>query len=184
MSDVVFINVASFYEGKNQEKIIEVWNKMKNDVGVLLFVGDGPTLERCKSLVTDLIKNKIIFLGRREDVFDLLLVSDIFIYPSNSEGMSNSIIEAMSAGLPCIVNNISQNTELIKNNINGIVVDINNIQSFIDAIRALQNSLKLRTKLGKEAKNFIQEKLSLEKTGILHRSLFKNIIDGVSNKYL
>ena len=59
------------------------------------------------------LKEKIIFTGWREDVLDFLPGCDLFVFPSYLEGLSNSILEAMACGLPCLVSDISENREII-----------------------------------------------------------------------
>jgi len=84
----------------------------------LLLVGDGgafrnvePDLRR---QVTALgLQESVHFVGRVSNVFDYLLAADLFVLPSSSEGMSNSLLEAMVAGLPIIASRIPGNVEMI-----------------------------------------------------------------------
>ena len=58
---------------------------------------------------------KVIFAAWRQDVLEILPGCDLFILPSLLEGLSNSILEAMTCKLPCLVSDISENREIISN---------------------------------------------------------------------
>jgi len=111
----VIINVARFVPQKNQELVIDGFQKHlhKNPDSYLLFVGEGPTLNYCKQLVKSKKISNIKFLKNRKDVDHLLNMSDIFVLASIREGMSNALLEAMYFGKCCIVSNIPENKVLI-----------------------------------------------------------------------
>lgn len=77
------------------------------------MVGDGPELEKMKSLVTQYnLDDYVTFTGRRNDVADILNGMDVFIMPSLVEGLPMSAIEAMRAGLYLILTDTGGNVEL------------------------------------------------------------------------
>lgn len=101
----VVISVARFAYQKNQEKIVNVFNKMLSSEPnlVLLLVGEGDDMNNIKNLVNNLgIGSKVRFLGRRDDVPKLLSVADIMLFPSRYEGTPYSLMEAESSGLPIV----------------------------------------------------------------------------------
>lgn len=80
----------------------------------LLLVGDGP----CKAELEQLaqqhqLHNRIVFAGNRTDVAQLMACLDVFVLPSLAEGISNTILEAMAAGIPVIATNVGGNPELL-----------------------------------------------------------------------
>lgn len=106
-STVVVINVARFFEVKNHEKIVSVFESYHNRINsdsVLLLVGDGERLEIIKELVSEKgLSKSIFFLGQRDDIPSLLNASDVLLMPSLFEGLPVSLVEAQAAGLPCII---------------------------------------------------------------------------------
>ena len=66
------------------------------------------------------------FLGYRNDIPKLLKISNCYISLSKREGLPRSLMEATAAGLPCIVSDIRGNNDLIKNGINGFLVNDSN----------------------------------------------------------
>jgi glycosyltransferase involved in cell wall biosynthesis len=112
-------------------------------------------------------KNMTInFLGHVSDMSYLYKAADVFVLPSLSEGMSNSLLEAMSYGLPCVVSSISANTALISDQQNGLVFETaKEEQLYIKLMHLFGDKgegLQRRQKLGQEARKFIQENFSVE----------------------
>ena len=150
-SSKVFISVARFVEQKNHKMIIEAFQEynLKEKNSFLFLLGDGKLLKEYKKKYKS--KN-IIFTGRVDNVKDFLYSSDTFILASSREGMSNALLEAMYLGLNCIVSNIPQNTELIKNN-SGFI-----FKSKSQLIKLMSNE----NKFGKNAKKRIQSLYNLK----------------------
>jgi glycosyltransferase involved in cell wall biosynthesis len=116
----------------------------------LLIIGGGETENEIK-LYSNLVKDKVYFLGPRDDVFDILQVIDIFVLPSNSEGLSLAIMEAMSAGLPIVATDVGGNRELIQHNYSGILTPPKIPSSLADAIEKLILNRNFRKHLGQNA---------------------------------
>lgn len=108
---VVIINVGRFSREKGQFSLVEA-NRLLVNRGaprpfVWLLCGDGPTLEYVRARAEGHGLSNMIFAGRTLAVRDMLDASDIFVMPSDYEGMPNAMMEAMAAGLPCISANVS-----------------------------------------------------------------------------
>jgi glycosyltransferase involved in cell wall biosynthesis len=105
-----------FTKRKNLFYLLKAFANAEPTKAVLLLIGDGPLLKALKIQVNKLgLKDKVIFVGWRQDVQEILPGCDLFIFPSLLEGLSNSILEAMTCGLPCLVSDISENREMITN---------------------------------------------------------------------
>jgi glycosyltransferase involved in cell wall biosynthesis len=97
---------------KNLHCFLKAVAKVESNKVVLILIGQGPLLHSLQVLAKQL-ELKVIFTGWREDVLDILPGCDLFVFPSHLEGLSNSILEAMACGLPCLVSDISENREII-----------------------------------------------------------------------
>lgn len=99
-------HVGRFNKQKNHEFLIEIFyefQKNRSDA-VLVLVGDGILMEKIKQKVIELgIEDKCIFTGVRRDVNKLLSAMDVFVFPSLYEGMPNTVIEAQTTGLNCLI---------------------------------------------------------------------------------
>ena len=102
----VIIHVARVFPPKNQFFIIKNLcekGHYSHDV-LFLFVGDGPKKEFFeKYCVNKGLSEKVRFLGARADIPQLMQAADVFVFPSLFEGLGIAIIEAQSAGLPCVI---------------------------------------------------------------------------------
>lgn len=111
-------HVGRFEYQKNQEFLIEIFQKYVsiNKNAILMLVGVGNNLEKCKILVRQLnIQDKVIFCGLRDDIPSLLSAFDIFVFPSRFEGLSIAGIEAICSGLPILASDtISEEMDIIK----------------------------------------------------------------------
>lgn len=127
--ETVFLVVSRLASHKGiLNPLLEVWKtKFKNDKQArLVIVGSGESLsssvekEVYQFVKTNELKN-VSLEGKRPDVSKYYENADVFILPSENEGLSNSLLEAASYGLVCIVSNASGNTDLVKDNVNGYI---------------------------------------------------------------
>jgi len=80
----------------------------------LILVGDGPEESRLRNLVESLhLQSRVHFPGRRTDIGRWLAAMDVFVNTSHSEGMSQSLVEAMASGLPLVVTDVGDNPDLV-----------------------------------------------------------------------
>lgn len=99
-------NIGAFLYPKNHRFLVRVFHRLvqKKSDSVLLLVGSGPLEEEIKSIVYDLgLNDKVLFLGNRPDVPDILSAMDCFFFPSIYEGFPNAVLEAQCSGLNCII---------------------------------------------------------------------------------
>ena len=102
----VIIMVSRFSIQKDQATLIRAMQSISNDVQLWL-VGDGPTMADCKSLVDELcLDDRVIFLGARSDIPELLSQAVIGVQSSHWEGFGLTAVEIMAAGLPIIATRI------------------------------------------------------------------------------
>ncbi len=110
-------DIGRFEKQKNYLFLIEIfYNYLKlNENAVLLLIGKGSLEAECKELVEWYgISDKVMFLGIRDDIPNLLQAMDVFIMPSLFEGFPVVLVEAQTAGLPCVVSDtISRETDII-----------------------------------------------------------------------
>ena len=100
---IVFGNVGRFHFQKNQLFLLKIFEKIqkKLDNAVLVLVGDGEDREKIEEMISNLnIKNKVMLLGVRDDIANIMQSMDVFIFPSVFEGLGIVAIEAQASGLP------------------------------------------------------------------------------------
>lgn len=151
---------------KNQQILIRVLAKLKkkfSDVE-LLIIGDGPLKSDLKKLSSRLsIADSVVMPGRKSDITKYFHKMDIFILPSFSEGMSNTILEAMSCGVPVIASDVGGNPELIDNGINGLLFPSQDQKKLEELIMQLIENPEIALKLSQNARQKIEHNFSIEK---------------------
>ncbi len=154
----VLISVGELNKNKNNGVIISALGKAKNNKIHYVLCGFGE-LERefRKQAEKAGLVNNVHFLGYRKDVKELYKMSDCFVMPSYREGLSRSIMEAMSSGLPCIVSKIRGNVDLVNQDNGGYLVKAEDIDGFASAINSLCNDELLCEKMSEYNKKKIKE---------------------------
>ncbi len=104
----------------------------------LAVIGDGPERQRMVDFAAAIhCPDNVRFLGHREDAADWYSAFDAFCLPSSFEGMSNSLMEAMAAGLPVLVSDIPPNQELVKHDVDGYHVKMGDSTGYAQFLRKL-----------------------------------------------
>ena len=102
---LVLGNAARFTYQKNHKLLMDIFAEFhaKNRQSVLLLAGDGELMEESKAYCDQLgIRDSVLFLGIRADIYDLLSVMDVFLLPSRFEGLALIMIEAQANGIPSV----------------------------------------------------------------------------------
>ena len=144
----VIISCGELNKNKNNKTIIESLHILKNSQIHYLVCGNGPELNSLKKMTAKYgLQDNVHFLGHRSDIPALLNASDVFVMPSKREGLSRSIMEAMSIGLPCIVSNIRGNIDLVDKQ-GGFLCNPNKPFLFSEAIKTLMGNKTLCKQMG------------------------------------
>lgn len=161
---------------KNPRLLIESFLKVDPPEGVkLVMVGDGDELGELKS---DFKDKRIIFTGKIEDMkqkVDVIRACQVFVLPSKFEGMSLSLLEAMSSGLACIASDVGTNKEVLDGV--GRVIPFQKLKKGLpQELERLINSPVEVARLGKLARQRIEDKYAEKKTfGLLEQTLEETI---------
>ena len=101
-------HIGRFSRQKNHIFLVEILKEMikLNENVVMILIGTGELEDEIRRKITELrIEKYVRFLGRRNDIPQLLSAMDVFVFPSLYEGMPNTVIEAQATGLPCLISN-------------------------------------------------------------------------------
>lgn len=130
-------HIGRFERQKNHEFVVKVFqNVLSNHPdSKLLLIGSGGDMEpETRKMVTDLHLNQsVMFLGSRNDIPQLLWAMDVFLFPSLMEGFPLSLLEAQSAGLPCIISDCVPQESCITDLVTRLSI-YNKVEEWRDAI--------------------------------------------------
>lgn len=153
------IMISRLTKQKNHSFMLHALYALKesNHSFILNIVGDGPEFNNIKSIIQALHLEDCVFLyGRSNNVGGLLTDADLYVLTSNFEGMPNSLMEAMSCGLPCISTECPTGpSDLIDSGMDGILIDNNDMKGLIQAILSCFNNKKFSEKIGRSARKKI-----------------------------
>ena len=146
-------NVGAMVENsKGHENIIEAaqyFKKINKDI-IFLIVGGGKDenyfKEKAKSL------NNVFFTGFVNNVADYLELFDIFIFPSLTEGLGSSILDAMMFDNAVVASNVGGIPDIIEDKVNGLLIEPDNTKDLCNKISLLYNDKMLRKTLASNAK--------------------------------
>jgi len=151
--DIVLIFPAHEFKRKGLFQIIEAFKILKKDNLHLLVIGRDDPAPFFKLVCNSGLKNKIIFTGEITGIEMYYAASDILIFPTSYEPFGLVILEAMASGIPVIVSQEAGAAELIRDEINGIVLKNNeDSEKLVKEIRFIVNNSKKFKEIGEEAR--------------------------------
>lgn len=163
-NDRILINVGDLSYDKNHELLLKVIKKLKDEGHTeykLLLVGEGSYRNKIENLANQFeIKDIIYLAGWRKDIPELLKMSYIFVFPSLFEGLPVALMEAMAMGLPVVCTNARGNTDLITDNVTGLVSDFD-VEDFKNKILKYGEDTETKERLICNEMEFIKT-LSIE----------------------
>lgn len=144
----------------------------------LLVAGDGAKREAMEELAHDLKlgSEKVLFLGHRRDVSDLLSAADFFALPSLMEGLPLSMLEAMAHRLPVVATPVGGIPELVEEGTHGLLTPVDDAKSLAMAIERLVEDPRLRRQLGDNGRRRVEEEFGFERMIDSYEELYCSLL--------
>ncbi|OJW26872.1 MAG: glycosyltransferase [Planctomycetales bacterium 71-10] len=163
---------------KNLPLLLNAWVEVaRRSPANLILVGPGSDREALMELSRSLgIADRVQFVGAVPSPAEHLRAADLFVLPSVAEGMSNSLLEAMATGLPCVVSGVGGNTDLIAPGSTGVLVPDPTPEAWSAALLALINSPEEARHLGRNALARIEDEFSLRAVVDRYVGLYRELI--------
>lgn len=171
---VVMLNVAMFRPEKNQRELIELGAKLPGYLDWQLWLaGDGPARKSCERLAHDLgVGGRVRFLGYQPDPTALYHASDLAVLASQSESLSNFLIEAQLHGLPAVAYDIVGVGECFLPGRSGYLLKNKDQAGFLDALDRLIREPGQRKRFSDAARRHAQTNFTAERQIQAHLALF------------
>ncbi|MDN3016727.1 N-acetyl-alpha-D-glucosaminyl L-malate synthase BshA [Paenibacillus sp. BSR1-1] len=149
----VIIHVSNFRAVKRVQDVIKTFAKISASMPAkLLLVGDGPEMTIVCKLVRKLgIEDKVIYLGKQENLEELYSISDLMLLLSEKESFGLVALEAMACGVPCIGTNVGGLPEVINHGETGYICEVGDIEDIAAKAIALLMDRKLHQQLSKRS---------------------------------
>jgi glycosyltransferase involved in cell wall biosynthesis len=179
-SHLICITVGRANPYKRLDFVIEVARDavfgLRREQLVFVHCGDGPDMDRLKSLVADAgLQEHFIFAGRRSDVHALLCSADIAIHAAMGEAFSLAVVEYMSAGLPLLVPDVPSVCQAVRHGETGIIYPDGDSSTAARLLVGLAGDPDTRRRMGSAAAEKVRESYTLEQMN----KQFRDVIDVV-----
>lgn len=180
-SDTTVIGNTSGFTGvKGQKYLLQGLNILSEKFPcILLFAGrlNEPFKSKYLSHVREELRDKVIFLGHRDDIPRVLKTIDIFISPSVVEGLGMALLEAMAMEKPVVVSDITTFKEFITDKVNGLYFRVKDSEDLAEKVLYIKENGSLKTQIAKNARYTILEKFSLENMLDQTETLYKKVFN-------
>lgn len=171
--------VARISEQKDPIKFIEIAKKVceiDNEI-YFVWVGDGELRNEVEELVIRYnLENKIKITGWTNNVPKYISIFDIGILTSQWEGFGLSIVEYMASGKPVIASDIGGIVDIIKDDYNGSLVNVKDVNGFVDNIIKLKEDKNLRERYIRNGMSSVERKFTISRLIKEHEELYTNIL--------
>ena len=168
------------HPGKNQSLLLQaaahITKRFPNVEFV--FVGDGPYREPLERLAEKLgITHRVEFLGERMDIAAVLASFDISVVTSNSESLSNVILESMAAGKPMIATHVGGNAELVQDGNTGLLIPPHDVDALVHALDKLLRDPLLCRVMGQNGQTLARRDFCLAKICGQYEELYTSLLE-------
>ena len=173
INSLLYIWAGPFISRKTPDHVIRAFSRLNNKFNAhLCLLGEGPLLEPCKTMATG--QKNISFHGAVPNIDDYLIAADLFISSSKSEGLPNSVLEALAWGVPVILSDIPAHREII--NISskaGLTFPIDDEDQLSYILSEFRPSLEASL----SARSIIETKLNAPAMVSKYEAMYKSIIN-------
>jgi glycosyltransferase involved in cell wall biosynthesis len=169
LSGEIIVSIGRLVPWKGFETLIELFPDIvkRNPKAKLYIIGGGPERKNLESRIKNQeSKNSIFLTGNisHEEAVSYLIAADVFVLNTGYEGLSHTILEAMSVGVPIITTRVGGNLELIEDGISGRLVEYQDKKAITEAIVEVFTNVDMaRQRFGKSAREkaaeFSKEKM-------------------------
>ncbi|WP_165223649.1 glycosyltransferase family 4 protein [Aquisphaera insulae] len=165
---------------KNLPMLLEAWAEAsRRTAGSLILLGPGEDREALRRLAEELgLSGRVQLAGPVADPADYLRAADVFVLPSVAEGMSNSLLEAMATGLPCIASGIGGNVDLIADGRTGRLVAEPSPHAWAEALVEVLSDPEGSRRMGLAARSEIESRYALGVVVDRYEALYRDMIAG------
>ena len=173
----ILAHVSNFRKVKRVEDVIRVFEKVRKVLpSKLLMIGDGPERQNAEDVCRSLsVCNDIRFLGKQEQMDEILSIADLFVLPSQYESFGLSALEAMACGVPVISTNVGGIPEI---NVQGVTGFLSNVGDVEDMAKHAVEILKDDAVLQKFKTAALVQAKRFEKKDIipLYEKLYEEVV--------
>ena len=175
----ILIHVSNFRPVKRVNDVIEIFDRVRKEMPAkLLLLGDGPDRSPAEWLaVKKGIHEDVIFLGKREQVYEKLAIADVLLSPSDLESFGLAALEAMASEVIPIATNVGGVPEVIEHGKSGFLANVGDIETMAGyAVDILRDESRLR-KMGKECRDAARARFCTSKIIPHYEEFYRRVLE-------
>jgi glycosyltransferase involved in cell wall biosynthesis len=177
-AQLVIGSLCALRPEKGLELLLEAFAALRPTGAMLLIVGSGPADAELKQRAAALkLGDRCRFVPMVTNAAEWLRSIDIFVLPSRSEALSNSLMEAMSCGCCCVASDAGGNPELVEHGLTGALFRTGGFEALAARLRELIEDASLRARLGKAASEHIRRNFSIEASARRAAALYTELLE-------
>lgn len=156
------IHLSNFRAVKRVPWLIEAFARATSGTNATLtLVGDGPDHAACRTKARALgIADRVVFLGERDALPELLAPADVFLLSSSDESFGLSALEAMSCGTPVVATDVGGVSEVVQHGVSGLLSPVDEVAAFAQNIAALLTDRPRARAMGRAARRSAEERFA------------------------
>jgi L-malate glycosyltransferase len=177
-NEKVIIHVSNFRGVKRVTDVVAAFNLIQNEIPAkLLLVGDGPEMTVICRQVGELgLEDKVLFLGKQDNLEELYSLSDIKLLLSEKESFGLVALEAMACGVPSIGTNVGGIPEVIEDGYNGFICEVGNVAQVAEKSLLLLKDETLHKELSGHALQTARTKFHSSKIVEEYERIYKELL--------
>ncbi len=160
----LFVHVGRCSEQKGPRVLLDAFARVaqQHADAHLLYVGDGPLRDELSQRLNQHdLEGRVTWWPHRLDVPEILAAADLFVFPSLFEGFGLGLVEAMGAGLPVIATRVGGILEIVRDRVDGWLVNPRDVSGLAEAMSQLLMSPQLRHQLGTAAQERVEARFEI-----------------------
>jgi N-acetyl-alpha-D-glucosaminyl L-malate synthase BshA len=176
----VLLHLSNFRPVKRVPDVIEIFVRVRHEIPAkLLLIGDGPDRARADWLVKEKKLTKdVIFLGKQNQVQDLLNCGDVILLPSQLESFGLAALEAMACGVPAVCSRVGGLPEVIRDGVEGYLVEVGDVDAMAARVLQILTEPGRREQMGRAARQRASDKFCSTRIIPLYEQLYRRVIEG------
>ncbi|WP_028783014.1 N-acetyl-alpha-D-glucosaminyl L-malate synthase BshA [Thalassobacillus devorans] len=174
----VIIHISNFRKVKRVQDVVYAFSKIVKELPAkLLLVGDGPEFSTTYQLVKDLdLQDHVLFLGKQENVSELLSISDLKLLLSEKESFGLVLLEAMACGVPCIGTEAGGIPEVILHGETGYISEVGNVEDISEKSIKILTDDALWEEFSKKSEERVKEEFHSHQILKQYEALYDKVL--------
>ena len=180
----VLIHLSNFRPVKRPTDVVEIFVRVHAEIpSVLLMVGDGPERSNAEWLARDHgVERSVHFLGKRDNIEELLASSDLLLLPSDNESFGLVALEAMACEVPVVVSRVGGLPEVVTDGVDGYLVEPRNVAGMADRALEILGNKDRRNEMGKRARETARARFCSELIIPKYEQYYQKILGSAQRK--